>query len=299
MTNEAIHIPVLTKEALAYLHPATGENVIDCTVGEAGHTQLILEKNGPDGKVLGIDLDVNQIANAKSNTEQFQDRVLLVNDSYAHISHIVDEYDIKPVRGILLDLGMSSWQLQKSQKGFSFMKDEPLDMRYYFENTLTAEKIVNEYSQLQIEKILTDYGQELYSRQIARQIVQERKSKRITSTFALKEIIERAVPKRYHKERIHYATRTFQALRIAVNGELDNLNTFLPQALSVLSNGGRLVIISFHSLEDRIVKNFFKQQEQEQKITILTKKPITASAIELLQNPAARSAKLRAIEKIS
>ena len=292
------HKAVLIKEVLQYLDPKPNENFIDCTVGEGGHAKLILEKNAPNGKLLGIDLDLQQIQNSTLNTGEFEDRIMLAHDSYANIKNIVQSENFAPVNGILLDLGMSSWQLEKSTRGFSFMRDESLDMRYDLINGhLTAATMVNEYPEAQIEEILKKYGEERFARQIAKQIVQERKEKRIKSTFELNTIIQKAVPAIFQHGRLHPATRTFQALRIAVNGELDNLTAFLPQALSVLSGGGRLVILSFHSLEDRIVKNFFKEKEKEGVIKILTKKPVTGSTEEIAQNPRARSTKLRAIIK--
>lgn len=290
-----IHKPVLAKEVLEYLNPAPDENFIDATVGGAGHANLILEKNGPNGMVLGIDLDDRQIENSALAASQFSKRIILANDSYANIGDIVERKNFKPVNGILLDLGFSSWQLENSKRGFSFQKDEVLDMRYDVKSILTAEEIVNNYPEEDIKRILTDFGEEKFAKQIAKKISEQRKIKRIKSTFELKSIIQMAMPAGLRGGKINFATRTFQALRIAVNSELDNLMNFLPQAVGVLSSGGRLVVISFHSLEDRIVKNFFKK---EKKIKVLTKKPIRASAGEIFKNPRSRSAKLRAIVKI-
>lgn len=293
-----VHKPVLVKEVLQYLDPKPNENFIDCTVGQAGHTIEILKKNGPGGRVLGIDLDSNQIENAKINTSDFKERITLVNDSYSNLKEIVEKTDFKPVNGILLDLGMSSWHLGESKRGFSFRKNEILDMRYDIQNVITAEKIVNEYSEAAMERILRDFGQERFARKIAKEIVKQRKIKRIQSTFQLKNIIEKVIPKKLQHGRTHCATKSFQALRIEVNGELDNLIKVLPQAISLLHKGGRLVVISFHSLEDKIVKDFFKQKTQEEITKIFTKKPITALKAEILKNPKSRSAKLRAIIKI-
>ncbi len=291
------HIPVLTKEVLQYLDPKQNENMIDCTVGNGGHAKLILEKNGPLGKLLGIDADSQQIKHTRSAVQDFQERIILVNDSYANIKEITERIRLKPINGILLDLGYSSWHVDQSGKGFSFSKNEPLDMRYGAQE-LTAEKIVNQYKESELERILGEYGEEKFARQIAKKIVQQRKIKKIESTYELVKVIEMAIPARFRRGGIHYATRTFQALRIAVNDELGNLQEVLPQALEMLASGGRLVVISFHSLEDRIVKNFFREQEKNNVITILTKKPIVALPEELAQNPRARSAKLRAIIKI-
>ncbi|MFI5205917.1 MAG: 16S rRNA (cytosine(1402)-N(4))-methyltransferase RsmH, partial [Candidatus Paceibacterales bacterium] len=221
--------------------------------------------------------------------------MILVNDSYAHIKDIAQANHFQPVNGILLDLGYSSWQIEKSGKGFSFGTDEPLDMRYNIKNHLTAGKIVNEYPESELGHILTEYGEEKFARKIAQGIARERKIKKIETTFALKKIIEMAIPGKFQHGGIHCATRTFQALRIAVNGELDALRRALPDALELLAPGGRLVVISFHSLEDRIVKQFFK--ENESRVAILTKKPVTAGEEEIKNNPRSRSAKLRAVVK--
>ena len=292
-----IHIPVLKKEVIEYLKPKPNENFIDCTVGEGGHTTSILERNGPKGKVLGIELDPGMYQQLKQ-TAVVPNRLILINDSYTNLKEIVKECEFKPIQGILFDLGMSSWHLEKSKKGFSFLRNELLDMRYDSknQNNLTAYKIINEYSQEEIEKILSEYGEERFSKQIAREIVGVRKIRPIKTTFDLVGIIKRAIPYRYLHQKIHFATRTFQALRIAVNDELENLKEGLNQSLEVLEAGGRLVVISFHSLEDRIVKRFFK--EKSSSLGILTKKPITPSEIEIKINVRSRSAKLRAAIKI-
>ncbi len=292
-----IHIPVLKKEVIEYLKPKPNENFIDCTVGEGGHTTSILERNGPKGKVLGIELDPGMYQQLKQ-TAVVPNRLILINDSYTNLKEIVKECEFKPIQGILFDLGMSSWHLEKSKKGFSFLRNEPLDMRYDSknQNDLTAYKIINEYSQEEIEKILSEYGEERFSKQIARGIVRIRKIRPIKTTFDLVGIIKRAIPYRYLHQKIHFATRTFQALRIAVNNELESLKEGLSQSLEVLEVGGKLVVISFHSLEDRIVKRFFK--EKNSSLEVLTKKPITPSEIEIKINPRSRSAKLRAATKI-
>lgn len=293
-----IHTAVLKKEVLEFLNPGANENFVDCTVGEGGHTEDILNKTGSNGKVLGIDLDPQQIVQSHWLEAIYKSRVILVNDSYTNLKEIVERKNFGPVNGILLDLGMSSAQLEGTHKGFSFQIDQGLDMRYNDEkNYLTAEKIVNEWPEEKIEEVLKEYGEEKFSRKIAKNIVEQRKQGRIKTTFQLIEIIKDSTPSAYWRGKIHYATRTFQALRIAVNDELENLKKVLPQALSVLSPEGRLVIISFHSLEDRIVKNFLNEESKKGTVKILTKKPITASRDELGKNPRSRSAKLRAIIK--
>ncbi len=301
-----IHVPVLKKEVLEYLDPKPNENFIDCTVGEAGHAMAILGKNGPEGKVLGIDWDLQQIKNSELLMAGSRGRLILINDSYANLQEIVEKINFKPVNGILLDLGMSSEQLEKSGRGFTFLKDEPLDMRYNSQcqssnvkcQNLTAEKIINEYPEKELEEIFEKYGQEKFAKKIAKEIVKKRGAERIRSTFQLVQVIKKAVPSRFQYKRIHCATKAFQALRIAVNSELENLKKVLPQAVSILSPGGRIIIISFHSLEDRIVKNFFQDKSKEGVLKLLLKKPVTAEADELNKNPRSRSAKLRAAIKL-
>jgi len=293
-----MHVPVLQKEVIEYLDPKPNENFIDCTIGEGGHTLAILEKNGPKGKVLGIDADPEIIRNLKLEIRNFKKRIILVCDNFANLAEIAKSQRFKSVSGILFDLGMSSWHLETSNRGFSFQKKEPLDMRYNLQNPLTAEKILNYWSRVEIEKILKDYGEEQFAPKIAEALLNFRKFKPLQTTSQLVEIIKRATPGWYHRRKIHFATKTFQALRIAVNDELNNLEKALPQALNILKPGGRIVVISFHSLEDRIVKNFLKEGNKNNLLKILTKKPITPSFKEMKINPRSRSAKLRASQKI-
>ena len=313
-----IHTPVLQKEVLQYLDPKPNENFVDATIGEGGHAEIILKKNGPEGKVLGIEQDIEQVKNCKDRLKKFEDRLILVNDSYINLQEIVKKSNFGPVNpvksakggvakpqfnrvnGILFDLGMSTWHLEKSGRGFSFQKDESLDMRYNPEiNSKTGEKIINEYSEKEIEKILREFGEERFARRIAREIIKERKREPIKTTFHLVEVIKKAVPMQagHQYRKIHFATRTFQALRIAVNDELDNLKNVLPQAIEILAKEGVIVVISFHSLEDRIVKNFFKTESKKKLLKILTKKPIKADSEEIKINRRSRSAKLRACQK--
>ncbi len=301
-----MHIPVLKKEVIEYLNPKPNENFIDCTVGEGGHTAAILKENKPEGRVLGIEADTEIYQNLKRRVAEFSKRLILINDSYTSLKAIVEKYNFGPVGGILFDLGMSSWHLEESKRGFSFLRDEPLDMRYEIKSQkyLTAERIVNEYSEEEIGKILKEYGEERFARRISKEIVKARKIRPIKTTFDLTGIINRAIPRGYHSRKINPATRTFQALRIAVNDELENLKEGLSQSLEVLEAGGRLIVISFHSLEDRIVKRFFKENsstispQDSSSLEILTKKPITPSEIETKINPRSRSAKLRAAIKV-
>lgn len=291
-----MHIPVLQKEVLQYLDPESNEHFIDCTFGGGGHALAILEKIAPRGKILGIDWSAEMIKDIK-----IKNNLILVCANFAHLKEIVKEKKFARVDGILFDLGYSSWHLEESGRGFSFKSKEPLDMRYSPENQLSAEKILNDWSKFDIERILREYGEEKFASEIAENIVEERKVRAIKNTLQLVEIIRKSVRGRpacrRGRQQIHPATRTFQALRIAVNDELNNLQQALPQALEILQSGGRLVVISFHSLEDRIVKNFLKQESERCLLKILTKKPITPSFQEFKINPRARSAKLRAAQK--
>lgn len=289
-----MHIPVLLKETIEYLNPKENGNYVDCTLNGGGHTREILKRNGPKGKVLGIELDKEIFEKIKR--EEIE-RLIAVNDSYVNIADISRRNDFKNVKGILFDIGMSSYHVDQSQKGFSFQKDEPLLMRYG-EEGITAEEIINEYPEAEIEKILREYGEENFSKRIAKRIAEKRKTEKIKSTFQLIEIIKEATPGAYHHGKTHFATRTFQALRIAVNDELENFRKALPQAFDLLEKNGRLVAISFHSLEDRIIKTFLKEKELAGEAEVLTKKPVVPEEREAEANPRSRSAKLRAAIKI-
>lgn len=300
----SIHIPVLVDEVIQYLDPKSNENFVDATIDGGGHTMAILERNKPKGKVLGIDLDKTLLENLKFKIKNLhlENRVILVQGNFKNLKEIIKntcpDWNQK-VNGVLFDLGMSSWQLEESGKGFSFKRNEPLDMRFDSSQELTAKDIVNYWPEYEIEKILREYSEERYARKIAKEIVSERQKKPIFTTFELVEVIKKAVPRNYERGRIHPATRTFQALRIATNQELENLKLVLPQAMDVLKENGRIVVISFHSLEDRIVKNFFREKTKEEKLKILTKKPVRASEEEIQKNPRAHSAKLRAAVKLA
>jgi 16S rRNA (cytosine1402-N4)-methyltransferase len=302
-----MHIPVLQKEVIKYLAPSSNENFVDCTFGGGGHTIAILKENGPKGKVLGIDQDPELISSYKLRVTSFKKRLILVCGNFADLKKITEAYKFRPINGVLLDLGMSSWHLQKSGRGFTFQKDEPLVMRYdgKCQNYnlrpkayLTAKEILNKWPQEEIERILKEYGEERFAKRIAEEIVRRRKIVPIQTTSQLVEIIKKSVPAWYQRKRIHPATKTFQALRIAVNEELTNLKKVLPQIVEILEKQGRVVIISFHSLEDRIVKTFFKEMAKKQILEILTKKPIRPGPKEIQTNPRARSAKLRAAKII-
>ena len=295
-----LHIPVLKKEVLELLDPRPDENFVDATVNGGGYAMSILEKTAPNGKILAFDLDekVLEKFKEKARTEGLEERIVPIPENFAEIQGVVGEKSFGPVDGIVADLGFSSWQIEKSGRGFSFLRDEPLLMNFNESSSKTAEQIVNEASEEEIIKILREYGEERFAPSIARHLVGARKIKKIQTTFELVEVIKKSMPFRFQRGKIHPATRTFQALRIAVNDELGNLKKLLADGFEVLSDGGRFAIVSFHSLEDRIVKNFFREKKAEGQGEILTKKPITPGEAEISENPRSRSAKLRAIKKL-
>lgn len=307
------HIPVLLREAIAFLDLSGGERIIDANLGQGGHARVILEKIGKNGKLLGIDRDAQVLNEAKKKLIAFKDQVTFVHNSFSQLSEIALSNNFSEVDGIIFDLGLSAWQLEKEGRGFSFQKDEPLDMRMDQGRGLTVAELLNVSTEDELQKIFQELGEEPFARSIATAIVRQQKISRINRTEELVKIIMSAVPKKFQHGRIHPATRVFQALRIAVNDELNELKKVLPQALTVLKHKGRLVVISFHSLEDRIVKDFFKQESRDcicppelpvcrchhrVRVTLLTKKPITPTEDEIVNNPRARSAKMRVIQKI-
>lgn len=289
------HIPVLLKEVLEYLDPKPNQNFIDATIGDGGHANAILEKIGPKGKLIAIDRDFESIVRAKSNLSKFGGRVLFINGSFGNLLEIVKSNKIGVISGILFDFGISSSQLQNSGRGFSFQKDEILDMRYDVKNSITAEDIVNEYSERELAEVFKKWGEEPRALKITAAIIKARKKNRIKTTKELIRIIEKVA--RRHG-RLHPATLIFQALRIEVNNELGEIEQALKVIPEILGKNGRAVFISFHSLEDRLVKNWSKSSDRDGVIKILNKKTITVSTEELIVNSRSRSAKLRAVEKI-
>lgn len=291
-----MHIPVLLNEIVKLLDPKENENFIDATLGEGGHTLVLLQKTSPAGKVLGIDLNSETLEIAHHKLHAFGERLILVNDNFKNLEKIIEDKKFKEISGIVFDLGMSSRDIDESGRGFSFMKDEPLLMNFGSNTMLTAEHIVNGWPEDELEKIIRLYGEEKFARQIARGIIARRIIKHIKTTLDLVDVIEKSTPNFYHHRRIHPATRTFQAFRIAVNDELNSIQKGLEASLKILSKGAKIAVISFHSLEDRIVKNFFRDNKNTLKI--LTKKPIIPVRVEILNNPRARSGKLRVAQKI-
>ena len=290
-----MHIPVLLNEVLKYLNLQPNQNFVDATVGDGGHARAILENIAPNGKLIAIDRDVDSLVRAQSNLREFENRVIFVNDSFGNISKIIEESGFYRIEGILFDFGMSTSQLENSGRGFSFQKDEILDMRYDAKIPITAEDILNDYSEIELFEIFKKLGEEPKARIVARKIVESRKQKRIKTTKELVRIIEKVIKRR---GKIHPATKIFQALRIEVNEELTEIERALVDIPKVLPSGGRAAFISFHSLEDRLIKIWAKDLSKKNIIKILNKKPLTASAEELKANPKSRSAKLRAFSKI-
>jgi len=312
-----IHHPVLVKETLAALacRPAEKKVYLDCTVGMGGHTEAILNATAPDGKVIGIDRDEEALRLAEKRLIALSDRLVLRKSSFREMRRVTDELQIQEVDGILLDLGISSFQLDQAERGFSFQRPGPLDMRMDRQQKESAADWVNRLSQSELTDLIQRYGEERWAKRIASAILRYREENgAIVRTEELEGIIWRATPAKSRHGRIHPATRTFQALRMAVNQEMEQLEAGLEEAISLLALGGRLAVISFHSLEDRLVKQTFKKwtgQKKENRFAApsgepaepsrrfinLYKKPIVAGPEEVSSNPRARSAKLRALER--
>lgn len=341
----SVHIPVMLDEVLEHLNVKPGEKYIDCTLGAGGYTEAIARAIGKSGQLVSIDLDPKAIAAAQDIKNKYKN-IILAHGNFKNISQIIREVSVSQKNniktrvsanpavkdgrasqneagngqyaGIVFDLGLSSDQLQDRDRGFSFNhNDSPLDMNFGLdareENSISAEEIVNHYPENNIKKILEEFGEERFAYKIAPNIVKERKKGTITTVGQLVAVIKSSVPAGYANGRLHFATKTFQALRIAANGELDNIAQALPAAYRLLRPGGRIVVISFHSLEDRIIKNYFKKLAQrcicppdaircvcghKPEIKILTKKPLVPGREEIRLNPKSRSAKLRAAEKL-
>lgn len=291
------HVPVLAREVLAYLEPRPGGRYIDATVGAGGHAALILEASAPDGRLLGIDADPAALDLARRRLASFGQRVILVRARFSALDEVARAHGFVGVDGVLMDLGVSSMQLEDPARGFSFQRTGPLDMRISPEEPVTAAQLVNTLGEKELAELLWRYGEERLARRIARAIVARRRIQPFETTTDLAEVIAAVAPRRGG---LHPATRTFQALRIAVNRELEELEAALPQAVSLLRPGGRLVVISFHSLEDRMVKQFFRTASTgpQPRLRVLTRKPVVPAQDEVQRNPRSRSAKLRVAEAL-
>ncbi|AGK97737.1 16S rRNA (cytosine(1402)-N(4))-methyltransferase RsmH [Clostridium pasteurianum] len=306
------HIPVLLDECIEGLNIKEDGVYVDCTLGGAGHSSEIIKRLSNKGRLIGIDQDAEAIKAASDKLSDYNN-VTYVHNNFYNIEKILDELQIEKVDGILMDLGVSSYQLDEAERGFSYMNDAPLDMRMNRQNSLSAYEIVNNYSEDELYSLIKDYGEEKFAKRIAAFIMERRKEEPIKTTFQLVDIIKSAIPAKFRREGPHPAKRTFQAIRIEVNRELEILDKAIEDGVNKLRSGGRIAIITFHSLEDRIVKTKFKKLQnpcecpkdfpicvcgKKPKINIITRKPREASENELEINPRSRSAKLRIGEKI-
>ena len=304
------HIPVLLQEVVQLLRPQPGQAMIDGTVGAGGHAAAILEATAPNGRLLAFDKDAAAIAFARQRLNKFGDRVTFIQASYAEMGQLAPTHHFAVVDGILLDLGLSSRQLDDSQRGFSFMREGPLDMRFNTTRGATAADLVNNLTAAELADIFWQYGEERHSRRLAQAIVARRRQQPFTTTTDLASFVEGQIRGR---QRIHPATRIFQALRIAVNDELATVEKGIETAVSLLKPGGRLAVISFHSLEDRIVKHYFREQSKDcicppsqpvctctaqARLRLITRKVVVAAPEEVAVNPRSRSARLRVAERI-
>jgi len=287
---QTLHLPVMLEEVVTHLVPVAGGLYVDGNLGLGGHTEKILEMCGPTGRVIAFDWDATALSMARSRLARFAGRVHFVHRNFTSIRETLMELGINRIDGLLLDLGLSSLQLDKSGRGFSFKGDEPLDMRMDQRLSATAASLVNTASQEELADIFFYYGEERQARRIAARIVQERETRHIDSTGQLVCVVEQAIPRKFHPRKIHVATKVFQALRIAVNRELDNLAQVLALGPDLLAPGGRFCVISFHSLEDRLVKQAFRENPL---LEVVTARPVVAGTEECQRNPRARSAKLR------
>lgn len=306
------HVSVLLNETIEKLNIKKDGIYVDCTLGGAGHSSEILKRLSEKGRLIGIDQDTDAINAAKEKLKEYKN-VTYVHDNFHNIKNILDKLDIEKVDGILMDLGVSSYQLDKPERGFSYMHDAPLDMRMNKDSNFSAFDVVNGYDENKLYEVIRNYGEEKFAKRIAQFIVNKRNEGDINSTLELVEIIKSAIPAKFRRQGPHPAKRTFQAIRIEVNGELEILNSTIEDGVDKLLDSGRMCIITFHSLEDRIVKNKFKELKNPcicppdipmcvcgriPKIEIITRKPIEPSEYEISINPRSRSAKLRVAEKI-
>lgn len=295
------HIPVLLNEVMAYLDPQPGETIVDATAGTAGHSEAIIDRIGPQGVLVDIDRDEESLAQARERLAGKKAVNHFVHGNFCELDGILKELQIGQIDGILFDLGISTFQLLNPERGFSFQEEGPLDMRLDRASYISAYDLINNLNEDEISNLLWSFGQERWHNRIAHRLVQARERHPIATTSELKEIVLQSIPSQFrrHHYRIHPATRTFQAVRIAVNRELEVLESALAKAVSVLAPGGRICVISFHSLEDRIVKHYFRAAAAQGQVQILTRKPIGPTEEEARENPASRSGKLRAARKCS
>lgn len=311
--SKPAHQSVLSEEVVGYLITRPEGVYVDATLGMGGHTKSILDHTHSRCLVIGLDVDEEAISISRERLSAYNGHVIYRNSNFSDIDKVLDSLDIREVDGIIADLGMSSYQIESSERGFSFMREEPLDMRMDPRLRFTAYDLVNEMTMDEISRVLRMYGEEKWSRRIAKRIVETRKESPIKTSAELARVVSLAIPRKFHPARIHPATKTFQALRIAVNNELENIEAFIGKAVSRLRVGGRLVIISFHSLEDRLVKSSFLRMAspcicppgmpecgcgKKKVLNIITRTPVIPADEEISSNPRARSAKLRVGERV-
>ncbi|MBO8168060.1 MAG: 16S rRNA (cytosine(1402)-N(4))-methyltransferase RsmH [Thermoanaerobacteraceae bacterium] len=310
---EFVHKPIMLEECMELLQIKPDGTYVDCTLGGGGHSVAIARRLGNKGRLIGLDQDPQAIEAAGKRLQPYKDKVTLIRSNFVHLSEVLHNLDIVGVDGVLFDLGISSPQVDRAERGFSYQQDAELDMRMDPEQKVSAKDLVNQLDEKELARIIKNYGEEKWAARIARFIVEARRREEIRTTGQLVDIIKQAIPAGARKAGPHPAKRTFQALRIAVNRELEVLPEALNQAVDLLNSGGRIVVISFHSLEDRIVKQTFKERAQDcacppglpvctcnarKELNILTKKPLEPSREEIDANPRARSAKVRAAEKV-
>lgn len=298
LTMNIIHKPVMLDEAVGSLNLSPGMTIVDATIGTGGHSAKIIEKISPGGRLIGIDRDEEAISIAARELDKYSADIDFIHSDFRGIDAVLESLKIEKIDGIIFDLGVSSYQLDTKERGFSFRYDAPLDMRMDKSSYVLACDLVNNLTEKEISDILRAFGQERWHNRIARYLVRERKNNPVATTAQLRDIVLRAIPRRFsNRQNIHPATRTFQALRIAVNRELEALSEALGKIPNLLRSNSRISVISFHSLEDRIVKNNFKANSIDGLYTLITKKPLTASGAQLRSNPRSRSAKMRVAQR--
>ena len=300
MLEGALHVPVMLQEVLDFLKLAPGQTIVDATMGTGGHSIEILKRITPKGKLIGIDRDENSLAICRQRLNEFKDNTEFVHANFADLDQVLINLGIEKIDGIVFDLGISSYQLHDAQRGFSFQEDGPLDMRLDKSSYICAYDLVNNLNENEISQILWNFGQERWHNRIAHLLVQERRNEPIATTKQLASLVMRAIPHRYRRSyyRIHPATRTFQAVRIAVNRELEILENTIKKAVDLLKKQARICVISFHSLEDRVIKHTFRALKADGLIDIITAKPLTPGFSEIEANSSSRSSKFRVAERI-
>ncbi len=300
MVEEKLHIPVMLREVIDYLNPGPGKIIVDATLGTGGHSFEILKRITPGGKLIGIDRDEDSLAICRKRLSEFSSSCEFVHGNFVDLDQILEKLGIDKIDGIVFDLGISTYQLKDPERGFSFQQEGPLDMRLDKSSYISAYDLVNNLNESEISNMLWSFGEERWHNRIARILVEERRNQPISTTSQLAALVMRAIPYRYRKGyyRIHPATRTFQAVRIAVNRELEILETAVKKAVAILGKKAKICVISFHSLEDRVIKHTFRALKADGLIDIVTAKPLTPAPSEVIANPSSRSSKFRVAERI-